>query len=236
MSDLRPADGYLSLFLSDFHRFVIENINGERLVSSNDKRIIDLFFEEEFLPLTAEFLSYSEGVTGKMISRLISKLEQELAEKYPEAQWVGSFRNDVDRRAPQNFDRSYSGIYFTKPAWQGRYSIGFENQSPHGKHVWFGLKYVGKPHPATPDILQLATDLNNHFQVEGKSNQYWLWGAYLAELGYNEYSSWSDPDVVRQMTTLQQMPSRLGGLMISVLDFIGDRLDGKGEIPSASET
>jgi hypothetical protein len=223
-------------FLADLQRFVREHVNEEPPLHAGENKMMDKLLEPENIGVTVEIMVRIRDVRKRLLRRFEETMLDRIRNAFGDAPWQAGFRG-----IPEEFDRTYSGIYFFKPAWKDLFAIGFSNQEGDAKSVIFGVFYwdrvLGKNVPGRIADGRLREKLNRALGNPEKESTNWDWFRYLDRLGMPTYLNWHDADVIRRMALDggRQMVDDLFPL-VEVLIEIGEkdideeaRLAGSGD-------
>ncbi len=196
-TDCKPVQA----FLADFKRYMRERINGEAPASDSwDDDMINELLKPENMDVTVEVLTRVTAIRRRLLSLFREKMLARVRGDFGE-QWNVAIQNGSDRVvvSAHDFDRNYSGLYFFKAPWEGRYAIGFSNQSANAQKFNFGVYYGGRVSRDRLAAGRLQADLSQAFGIVSKGTDYWDWERPLRALGKPEYDDWYEPEVTRRM-------------------------------------
>jgi hypothetical protein len=216
-------------FLFDFTRYVRERIHGEAPASHPwDKQMINEFLRPENIQVTIEILARAKEIRQGLVSLFRDEMLARVRNDFGE-DWNADIQNHSDRGVirAQDFDAQYSGLYFFRPEWKGRYAIGFCNDSANAKNFIFGVYYWGRIQKDRIAAGRLQAALN---QVFGTSNgkDYWDWWRRLSALGKPEYNDWYKPDVMKAMALDRgSMTDELYPILRQIITIAEPIIDGE---------
>ncbi len=184
----------LKPFLCSFKRYVKERINFDRSRDLNEAKMIDEFLRPENIGVVAEIVLRAEPIRHRLIegfgNAMLARVQVDFS-----AEWIMQVLN-LQAGKQSALDYKYSGLYFFKPAWKGKFAIGFSNQQGWGKDVIFGVYHW--EHKLLTQIASggLYRDLNDAFGKNGKCTQWWSWYLQMGGLDKLEYEDWYNIEVL----------------------------------------
>jgi hypothetical protein len=186
-------------FLNHFRRFVEQWIYGKAPTHRMEKQMVEEFLRPENVEVTLEIVTQLRLIRQEVIARfrdaLLAKIRGEFGQE-----WEARMFMDGEQLA--DFNESWSGLYFFKPAWKGRFAIGFANANKNAADMSFGVYYWGRRLRLSFELDSLDTKLDREFGLAGgrdRKTDHWGWWLLLRSLRKTEYQDWYSDKVLKKM-------------------------------------
>jgi hypothetical protein len=187
-------------FLTSLQRYVSERINGKTPLHTEKKTMINKLLEAENIDVTVEIIVLIRDLRQELLKRFKNAMVERIHEafgKYWEADIL------FEGHTVPDLDLVYSGIYFFKPEWKGKFAIGFSNSAANAASMIFGVFYWERTFDKNvkEGIAngELRKELDRSSLSKQKSSPNWDWYGNLDKLDKRKYAGWYHEDVIRSM-------------------------------------
>lgn len=188
LSTFQTDDVFIAEFLRQFRRYINEQVLGRHEMDI----VGEEFVKPENVEVTLSVLNRRDAILQYFQQRVAEGIRERLVQEFGGEWRGGAFEN---MRPVETLSNRYSGLFFFKAPWDGRYAVGFESEPA----LIFGVRYFAQhPNDHLPEpYASLEREIGG-----GKRTEYWAWYRHVGKMPglsdlYNE--PWTSERVLCRM-------------------------------------